>query len=628
MALPKGFIDLAAAYNAGNGAFVNILGLVVDLMPPVPTKTGQYMFTFKLLDQRLRDSAYGSQGLIVRFFKADLRHLPPVRNIGDVVLLRQMRMMLFNGQPVAVSNFQTNVLTFPAGSIPDPSYSIAFLGNNRLNALGVPADVEKITLEEQAYVIRLKAKMSSTVADIPTPAIVDQSKKRDIAPLPNAGPPEKKARQSSFGPKFMLVEELQHFKFADICAQVVKKYSNQFGSCELYVTDYTANKEMFYYVPPDEETDRERDGDAFGYHQPLKKSWPGPYGWLVLRVNVKEPHAHYINNKVSEGDFIVLRNVKMKITPDGSKLEGDMWPDSINPDKIQVLKLQNQSMHSSSVPEVKELLARKEKYWASRKAKEPQQQDGQQKVTKTEKRRQKKQRQKERAVAAAGAKMAESPHEGETMKRGNGTNKHIRCSNEEVPLTGVRDILDLDRVRHTARLDGRAQILPFINAKYRTRVRVIDFEPKALEDFAVPALPDEDVEMSPIDVAWEASPRHEWFFSLLLEDAGPQGTGAGAEKERMWVQLGQEEAQYLLGNDMDDPQDLRSNPQLLAKLREKLCILWGDLEEKDDLAPLSNRSFECCVMEYGVEMDDGDPEKKLVPFGYKKLFRMFGTTIL
>ncbi|KAI7146420.1 hypothetical protein KC352_g29034, partial [Hortaea werneckii] len=169
--------------------------------------------------------------------------------------------------------------------------------------------------------------------------------------------------------------------------------------------------------------------------------------------------------------------------------------------------------------------------------------------------------------------------------------------------------------------------IPFINANYRIQARVVDFEPSAIEDFAVPAIPDAERELSPIDMEFTqpSTPGYEWFFSLLLEE---DGGGGERERERIWVHLQHEEAQYLLGREMEDPQDLRKAPQLLAKLRERLCILWGNLEEKGPDEPISNRPFECCVQEYGQEMDEEDEEKALVPMGWKRLYRLSGTTIL
>ncbi|KAK3109546.1 hypothetical protein LTR53_017097, partial [Teratosphaeriaceae sp. CCFEE 6253] len=401
---------------------------------------------------------------------------------------------------------------------------------------------------------------------------------------------------------------------------VVKKWSHQFGSCDLYVTDYTENKAVWYHVPPEEQTGRERDGDDYGHVKSFSTAWPGPYGWHVLKVNVKDPHSHFVNEHVNVGDTVLLRNVKMKIMAEGAKLEGDIWRDDLNPSRVNVLKLVKQE-----VLEVQELLARKEKYWAKRAALQPPA-DEAAKPTKAEKKRQKKQRQQEERARAAAAAAAEAP----VAER----NKHVRCSNQEVALMSVTDVLDLENIRHTnPRPDGTSYVLPFVNTQYRTKAHVVDFWPRSLADFALAPLPQDDEHSSPInEVEWDASQKHEWYFSLLLEDmkaaTTPTTANAEAAQPRMWVHVRHEDAQFLFGNDMDNPQDLRTNSQMLAKLREKMCILWGNLEEKEHGDNLNNRPFELCIQEYGIELDDGDPEKTEVLFGYKKLFRMFGTTIL
>ena len=60
------------------------------------------------------------------------------------------------------------------------------------------------------------------------------------------------------------------------------------------------------------------------------------------------------------------------------------------------------------------------------------------------------------------------------------------------------------------------------------------------------------------------------------------------------------------------PTSLRKDPEQLAILRERLFILWGDLEERKKTiteesgqGPLkldraSSRPFTCCIQEYGV----------------------------
>ncbi|EMC98208.1 hypothetical protein BAUCODRAFT_66527 [Baudoinia panamericana UAMH 10762] len=618
MVPPPGFIDLSTAYKSPASSLINIIGVVVDVMQPRQASTGQYMFTFKLLDPKLQNSIHGSEGLTVRFFNADVSKLPQVREYGDVVLLRNMKTMSFNGQPLAVSNFQTNVQVFPSAAVPAPTYSITYHGTNRLHSLGVPADVEKLTLEEQAYVIQLKADINVTTHLLRT-GVAGLGKKRSNEAPPLPAPIGKKARISDIGPKFRLVEELRHKVFSDVVVQVVKKFSNSFGSCELYVTDYTENKDMWYYKPPEDLTTSERDGDDFGYNRPAKKNWPGPYGWLVLKVNLKDPHAQFVNAKISEGDFVILRNVKMKIMMEGAKLEGDMWPDDQSPERVKVVKLMNQDL-----PEIKELLLRKEKYWTKRRAQHPElypyQEEAQAKESKKDKKRRKKAEKLAQEEAAA-AQAAER-------------NKHVRCSNEEVQLISIRNILDAENTRHNNTTpDGHSYVLPFINAQYRTKAHIVDFEPKALEDFATPAVPEneENDEPSPIDhMDYEATQKYEWYFSLLLEDVADTAPAKAAadDRSRVWVHVRHQDAQYLFGNAVDDPMDLKTSPQLLAKLKEKLCILWGNLEERAEGEVLSNRPFECCLQEYGIQLDADDPERANVPFGYRKLFRLFGTTIL
>lgn len=69
---------------------------------------------------------------------------------------------------------------------------------------------------------------------------------------------------------------------------------------------------------------------------------------------------------------------------------------------------------------------------------------------------------------------------------------------------------------------------------------------------------------------------------------------------------------------------MRSNTQTLAKLREQMAILWGNLEELKVAASLkqqpfpsseaasaqhmgvSNLPFYCCIEEYGQELDEED----------------------
>ena len=172
--------------------------------------------------------------------------------------------------------------------------------------------------------------------------------------------------------------------------------------------------------------------------------------------------------------------------------------------------------------------------------------------------------------------------------------------------------------------NGKAQIVPFVNAKYRTRARVIDYMPKPIGDFTMPA---DNPRLGPPTNS-NSSQTHEWCFQLLLEDATKTRANIDPNLDTMWVGLHHEEAQYLFGNNVGDTKDLYKDAALLAKVKQQLFLLWGNLEEKKDDEELSNLPFECCVMEHGVPMDDSDPRKAATPFGYIRMYAMFGTTIL
>lgn len=92
---------------------------------------------------------------------------------------------------------------------------------------------------------------------------------------------------------------------------------------------------------------------------------------------------------------------------------------------------------------------------------------------------------------------------------------------------------------------------------------------------------------------------------------------------------------------------LRKDERTLSKLREKLFILWGDLEEvKTKTAPqsgitdptategqesglaCSSRSFECCIMEYGIPVKEDEIGSDEVAPKWLRMHKMFGTTIM
>lgn len=605
---PKGFVDLATAYKKPEHTFVNIIGVVVDLMQPTLARSGEHTITFKLLDYRLSMALEGSQGLTCRSFKSDGDHLPKVRNIGDVVLFRNIKIMTWAGARVAMSHFSTACIVFPGMAIPDRSFAIAYVNNQKVERLGIPKDVDNFNLQEQDYVIRIKEDMRPRVNHSLERVATRPLPQDSTTELPVAKRAKVSGGLSSFGTKFRLIEDLRDWQFADLVGFVVKCHTAQYG-CDLYITDYTANEELRAYAAPEDNPCSERDGDTFGYNNQTMKSWPGPYGHLVMKINVKPPHAAFATNNVKEGCIVLLRNVKRRISG-ATNLEGDMWPEREDPNRIKIA-----IVNDTSGPECQSMIQRKEKYWKIRAAKTEAGQAAEQKRSKNQKKREK----KERKAAQAGMRAASAIDANQ--------NQHVRCNHHEgLSLMTVRDVQDPENIWHFNETPaGFSYTLPFINARYCTKVRVVDYHPKALEDFAV-HVGAEGSSLDPDEWIMEGSPKYQWCFSLLLEDAAK---GPKAEEDQLWAHVQHSEAQFLLG-DMPDPDDLQHRPELLRQLREKLFILWGNLEEKSDGDALSNKPFQCLLEEYGIEKDSDDPswhDGLESRERWQRMYRMVGTTI-
>ena len=299
--IPDTFVDLATAYRSPQQSMRNVIGIVVDLMAPTVTRTGDHMVTFKLMDPSIRDGVFddkGSQvnGLKVRFFRPDQNFLPQVKQQGDIMVLKNIKMSVFGQQPVAISNNQTRAVVYPITNIHDSNTAMLY---KPMVALGHPDDVFWMKDQETNYVIQLKRDMRSAYYDLPPPSASAPAVKKyrypgDDGPTTEATAPVQP--RPVFGSKFRFVKDLRHGEFADICGHVVKKFSGGRGT-ELYVTDYTENKDMFFYRPPEMMTNKDRDGDDYGYTVGTKKNWTGPYGHLVLKVNTKDPHVRSLKGQ-------------------------------------------------------------------------------------------------------------------------------------------------------------------------------------------------------------------------------------------------------------------------------------------------------------------------------------------
>lgn len=204
--------------------------------------------------------------------------------------------------------------------------------------------------------------------------------------------------------------------------------------------------------------------------------------------------------------------------------------------------------------------------------------------------------------------------------------------------------------------------LPFVNLNFRANVRIVDFRPSKLENFACPkkkpseyaALSDTDDSDSgsaseseqEIMPAFTTEREWEWRFHLALEDAT---VWEKQEKKTVWVVVDNAAAQCLMSLDASN---LKRDRENLDALREKLFLLWGNLEEiksrrpskitqnakkggpplhsddeshkeEDKAEQVANRPFACCIRQYGVKITE--PESGKADAGESKRWqRMYG----
>lgn len=178
----------------------------------------------------------------------------------------------------------------------------------------------------------------------------------------------------------------------------------------------------------------------------------------------------------------------------------------------------------------------------------------------------------------------------------------VVSGNVHQPCLTLSEIIDTPHLQ-TQDASGNPMTLPFVNQRVRSRVRVVDFTPDRIEDFAQ-LLSDETYNTTPAGRAAKNN-QHvwEWCFDILVEDAKPT---PGEEPVQLPLQIFGDEAIKLLGI---APVDLRKNRPILNLLKEKLFTLWGNLEELRSAGDMesmpSNTPFECCIKEFGVKDEEG-----------------------
>ncbi|KAK6006348.1 hypothetical protein QM012_006758 [Aureobasidium pullulans] len=630
---PNTLVGLADAYRnckaASAAPIINLMGIVVDVLPPTTNNTtGDWQITFTVQDSDMMKIPNMTKGLKARFFTQNKEELPPTLSVGDIVLIRSCKVIAVRGQPI-IANVKrlTSTIVYQAASIPEPGFKQSFLGEKDIPSL--PQDPNpRPSKAEQMYAITLKQL---------APSVVNTAGLSDAVSIATRPAADRAGRPPQTNTKFRLIQNVNYNDYCDLAVEVVKKFPNSNGNMELYVTDYTANNSLYDYPAPgdaDADEDFSRDGDYYDYISNVtgkRKNWSGPSGRRTMQVELLPPHAGYARDRIREGDFVKLLNVRIKHSSAG-KMEGNLWPDRQFPDKILVQPLKE-------VKQLRTLVDRREDYWRDRTA-EVEAKNQAEKTERQEKKLAKKQRKKENKARKLGLNTDEMASASAAVV----CNTHVSCVNYDgVKISTLRDVQSRDH-SYTGRSGVKLE-LPYLNVKHKVKVRVVDFWPPMLEDFASPApaaiSSGEHSDDDTNTVSPYPSQKWIWDFFLLLEDIKPNQPGSAPAQ--LWAHVDHTYAEFLLCMD-EDATDLRRDLRTLAKLREQLAILWGNLEElkaaalvKQQSFPaleavpaegpsLSNLPFSCFIAEYGQRLDQDDIESA-ESSGYITLYDMSGARI-
>ncbi|KAJ3953272.1 hypothetical protein N0V92_010267 [Colletotrichum tropicale] len=520
--------------------------------------------------------------------------------------------------------------------------------------------------------------------------------------IPDAEVFATRVAQSIKGKKQKLCElqEVRDGTFRDLIVQVVKEPFDSGDKVTLYVSDYTENTSFYNHAWNGQTQDGGRDGDPYGYtsgkagNPNAQVDWAGPFGKRCIQITCYEPHASLIRSQVKCGDWVHLLNIHIKFGNNGLNLEGFLRQDRTDfARKMSIEVLDPQEDPENVHPALKNAIRRKRNYEKEFKA---QKKEIDSVIGRTSKKRsapdqaEKPLNSKQRR-ALQRAQLAEKANEKPALQAAAplpDLNPLVTCEYHDKPTSLIPDILE--PATYEATVQGSTVIvkLPFTVAQYRTNVRVIDFHPPRLEDFASGRKRTEyDILSDNSDSESDSNSEEEdggtldnfvgervweWRFALRLQEATLTTAGKkhspGTKNNTFWVLVDNLEAQLLTGLDACN---LRTDPDELSKLREKMFILWGDLEEKkskaliddgnkkktkasnktpSDRPPLdssdaemidkpsgkgatdktvSNRPFTCCVRQYGVQVKEPNETKADAGFGkrWERVFGLFGTKI-
>lgn len=617
---PKGFTTIRDLLDGAvaSGRYVSIVGVVKDYRLPLPTKgTGKFNTILKFISGvnetgtdislhkdykctlTLYDTSteHDNEDININIFRSEAE-MPQVE-AGDIVIVSMAKFQIYNGTASLLTSYNTDVFVYEAQRLSNCKRSGTARG-----ALKPPTRKPKREPDatEHEYVLWLFGRIDQSI-------------------VPDQHDFSARARQSlNVKDKFSLLQDVKDGKFADLVVQVVKEPFDMGDKMTLWVSDYTENN-SFFLQTRDNVVDWSdgvpaRDGDVYGYTNNRKKpiaplldeessKWSGPVGKRSMQLTCWEPHATFIRQNINKGDWVRLRNVQIRHGHNSVNIEGCLREDRDHRDRVYVEIMEAAGDRENLDQRLVEAIVRKRSY---EKAQKKASKNGEKRKAEEDPNREnsKSKRQKKREGIQKAIE-----EEAAQKQAALGFNELIVSEHQDKAIVPLSTILEpVYYTTSIANQEVRLE-LPFTCAMYRTNVRVVDFHPASLKDFAVGRESteydflddnDEDSDGSTTTATSSSSLpplssppsryhdarrnfRWEWRFALKLEEVATPTTTTGTRKKtksppaQTWVIVDNPAAQLLLNLDATDLR-ASSSADDLGTLRERLFKLWGNLEER------------------------------------------------
>lgn len=426
---------------------------------------------------------------------------------------------------------------------------------------------------------------------IETKYVIWSNQHLDELALPNSQEFTEKANKArNVRDKYSLLKDVKEGSFHDIIGEVRKIYGVGYDMVTVYFTDYTAHSQFYNYVMPgiSNVTVEGRDGDDYGYIKSKprdeEKEWKGPFGKMTIQLTLFDNHANFIREHVKAGEWLRLTNVQFvygknnllegRLRGDreayGNKIQVEIMKPSGDPQNNDTRwvegiqrKLDWTKKHAKDKEKFQEELAGK---GTKRKA------DGQPTGKNSRARRMESRANVSDKAAAAQPKIVKNLDLNDLGRAS--SDYQILVPNPlpvilhplrpKAPVASLSKILQRKLLSSDPKYEGI--YYAFENQNYKANVRVVDYYPPNIADFAVSRKVSEFDILPDYSGAEDDDPegdmqsfregkgfvqrKWEWRFALVVEDADANAK-SDVERDRLTLIVGNYDAQTLLNFEGD-----------------------------------------------------------------------------